>query len=88
MTLVAFLQGATAMGCAAVALFFARFWRQSSDRLFLFFALSFAILAGDFALTGLIGSGPEWRVPVFAVRLAAFVVILIGIADKNRDTRP
>jgi hypothetical protein len=83
-TLTALLHGAVAMGCAVVCAFFMRFWRQSSDRLFLYFALAFAILAADFFLMGLIGAAPEWRVSVFTVRLAAFVVILVGILDKNR----
>jgi hypothetical protein len=81
--LVTFLQGATSSACAAIALFFLRFWRQSADRLFLFFALAFAILAVDYLLGGVLGPAPDWRVPVFLVRLSAFIVILLGIADKN-----
>jgi hypothetical protein len=84
MNVVSLLNGAVAMGCAVIGGFFLRFWRQSSDRLFLFFALAFATLAFDHVLMGLIGSDPEWRVPVFTVRLASFVVILVGIVDKNR----
>jgi hypothetical protein len=84
MNLVALLDGAVAMGCAVIGAFFFRFWRQSSDRLFLFFALAFGILALDYVLMGLLGSSPEWRVPVFTVRLAGFLVILMGIIEKNR----
>lgn len=83
-TLVTFLHGTVAMGCAIVAMFFLRFWRQSADRLFLFFASAFAILAVDYVLLGLLSAATEWRVPVFLVRLSAFLIILLGIADKNR----
>jgi hypothetical protein len=84
MTLIPFLNGAVAMGCAIVAAFFLRFWRQSDDRLFVFFSAAFAILAIDYVMLGLLTSATEWRVPVFVVRVSAFLVILLGIADKNR----
>ena len=41
MTLVAFLQGAVAMGCVVIGMLFFRFWRESQDRLFLRFASAF-----------------------------------------------
>lgn len=81
--LTPFLLGATAAGCATIALFFLRYWRTTLDRLFLCFAWAFAILALDYALLGLWPFSTEWRVSVFAGRLAAFCVILYGIADKN-----
>jgi len=82
--IVPFLQGAVSMGCAVVTAFFLRFWRQSADRLFLFFAVAFGILTVNYVMLGLLSSATEWRLPVFVVRLSAFVVILLGIADKNR----
>ena len=84
MTAVAFVHGAVAMGCAIIAVFFARFWRQTADRLFLFFASAFAILSVDYILLGLLAAATEWRLPVFMLRLGAFVIILLGIWDKNR----
>ena len=36
-TLLVMLQGATAMGCFALAVFFLRFWVRSRDRLFAIF---------------------------------------------------
>ncbi len=82
--MTAFLQGATAMGCAAAALIFFRFYRQSVDRLFLWFSLAFVILAIDYSILGTVAVATEWRVYVYGVRLLAFVVILGAIADKNR----
>lgn len=84
MTLVSFLQGAVAMGCAAAGLFFLRFWHQSRDRLFVQFALAFWMLAMSYATLTLLSSASEWRVPVFTLRLFAFCLILYGIFDKNR----
>ena len=43
--MTAFLLGAMAMGCAMTALFFLRFYRDTRDRLFLYFGLSFLIEA-------------------------------------------
>jgi len=84
MTLVAFLQGAIAMGCAAAGLFFLKFWHQSRDRLFVQFALAFWMLAMSYATLTLFSSASEWRVSVFVLRLLAFCLILYAIFDKNR----
>ena len=82
--MVIFLQGAVAMGCAVAGLFFLRFWRDSGDRLFRWFALSFWVMALSYALLGLIAFATEWRVYVFVLRLVAFSLILFGIFEKNR----
>ena len=84
MTPVAFLQGAVAMGCGIVALFFLRFWRQSHDRLFLWFAIAFWTLALSYVLLGMVMFATEARVYVFAVRLFAFCTIIYAIVEKNR----
>jgi uncharacterized membrane protein YesL len=84
MSVVPFLHGAVAMGCAIVAVFFLRFWRQSADRLFLYFAVAFGVLAADYVVLGAFDGATEWRLPVFTVRIVAFLVIVAGIADKNR----
>jgi hypothetical protein len=79
-----FLYGAAAMGCAVTALFFHRFWRQSTDRLFLLFSIAFWILGSNYAVLGLVRFADETRVYVFLVRLVAFSIILYAIVDKNR----
>lgn len=84
MTIVAFIQGMVAMGCALVGVFFLRFWQQSRDKLFLRFAFAFWILALSYLLLGVISFATEWRVYVFMVRLSAFCMILYGIFEKNR----
>lgn len=79
-----FLYGASAMGCAVCGLYFLRFWRESTDRLFLLFALAFWLLAVNYTLLGTIQFANESRVYVFGVRLLAFCLIVYGIIDKNR----
>jgi hypothetical protein len=75
--------GALGMGFAAAGLFFLRFWRESNDRLFLFFSLAFFILAVNrvalthFSPQNLHGDYLYW------VRLIAFAIILLAILDKN-----
>ena len=89
MTVVYFIQGATAMGCIVAGAFFFRFWQQSRDRLFLRFATAFWTLALSYVLLGAVSFATEWRVSVFVVRLLAFCQILYGIFEKNRrPTRP
>lgn len=84
MTIVPFLHGTVAMGCAIVAIFFLRFWQQSRDPLFLRFSSAFWLLAVSYMLLGTIAFATEWRVYVFVVRLLAFCLILYGIFEKNR----
>jgi hypothetical protein len=78
------MYGAVTMGCAIVSVIFFRHWRDSYDRLFLLFALAFAILAVDYAILAVVSFGAEWRPYVFSVRLIAFGLILFGIYEKNR----
>jgi hypothetical protein len=79
-----FIAGILTMGNAIAALFFARFWRETSDRLFAYFAAAFALLAVQ---RGLLAAAPALSIPEiwsYVIRLAAFLLILIAIVDKNR----
>jgi hypothetical protein len=82
--MVSFFHGAVAMGCFVAGLFFLRFWRDSQDRLFRWFALAFWVLAASYVLLGLITLATEWRVYVFVLRLISFLLILFAIFEKNR----
>ena len=77
-----FLLGATAMGCVVAALFFWRFWRASRDRLFLAFAAAFVVFAAN--RVGLTIVSTEHDAWIFALRLVAFVLLIVAIVDKNR----
>jgi hypothetical protein len=81
--MIDFLRGATAMGCAIAGLLFLRFWRRSFDRLFLFFALAFLLMACDYTALGLLSLATEWRPYVYGLRLTAFALIALAIVDKN-----
>ena len=79
------LSGALAAGFFIAALHFARFWRHSRDRLFLLFAGAFSLLAMNATALGLSTPQGDVRVVVYGLRLAAFVLILLAIYDKNRN---
>jgi hypothetical protein len=78
-----FMLGAIVMACAAVGLFFLRFWRKTGDRLFAIFAIAFWLLGINW-LALAFTSTDEARTWLYLVRLLAFIVILYGIIDKNR----
>jgi len=84
--LYCFLGGIVAGGFFTVSLFFLRFWRRTHDVLFLSFALAFLLLGIAQALVSLSDMPVEERSPLFLVRLAAFALIIISIAWKNRRT--
>ncbi len=85
--MVLVISGAVAMGFAVAGLFFLRFWKETSDRLFVFFALSFFILAVNRVVLVLAAHHGIKRDTFYWVRLLAFLLILIGIADKNRSRK-
>lgn len=77
--LVEVLSGVLVMGYAVAGLFFLRFWRDTRDRLFGFFAVAFFLLSAQRILVATSES-----LPVYGIRLVAFVLILWAIIDKNR----
>jgi hypothetical protein len=81
------MQGAVVMGCAMIGLFFIRFWARSRDRLFIFFGIGFWLLGINWLALAL-SNRDESTTLLYVVRLCAFFVILVGIWDKNRSTRP
>jgi Fe2+ transport system protein B len=79
-----FFLGATGTGCVVVALFFVRFWRDTGDRFFALFALAFATFAANRVVLALLDEQDEHRTIAYAVRLLAFLLIIVAIVDKNR----
>lgn len=80
-----FLLGMLTMASAAIALFFLRYWRNTRDRLFAFFALAFALMAANwFNHLGITAQQEAQEYRVYLIRFIAFSIILIGIIDKNR----
>jgi hypothetical protein len=68
-----------------VALYFLRFWFESRDRLFAIFSLAFLIFAVNRVLLSILDVENEARTFVYVLRLIAFLLIIAGIVDKNRD---
>ena len=79
----AFILGMLVMAASVVGTFFLRFWRRTGDRLFAIFAVAFWLMGLNWLLLG-IYAGDEINSAVYAIRLVAFVLILIAIVDKNR----
>ena len=86
MTLYDFLSGAVAMGFAACALFFLRFWKRTREELFLAFAVAFLLLGGGQMVLALANIPTEERGSIYLLRLLAFLLILIAIYRKNRQS--
>lgn len=82
-----FISGAAVMACAVVGLFFLRFWRQSRDRLFLIFAISFWMLGVERSVLAFLKNQNEATPYVYVIRLIAFAFIVAGIIDKNRQRK-
>jgi hypothetical protein len=73
-----------AMGYVVAALFFLRFWSRTKDTLFAYFGAAFGILAVQRVALVIIPGPLEDTTWLYVLRLLAFVLILIGIAVKNR----
>jgi hypothetical protein len=86
MTLYDFLSGAVALGFATCALFFLRFWRRTREELFLAFALAFLLLGVGQTVLALASIPTEERGSLYLLRLGAFLLILIAVYRKNRET--
>ena len=82
------MQGAIAFGYLVVAIFFIQFWMETRERVFLFFATGFVLLTIHRALLGLASDELDWRTVTFSLRLAGYVIILIGIIDRRIRSRP
>ena len=79
-----FLHGATCMACFTIALFFFRFWRRTTDRLFFVFGTAFLLLMAERVVLVTIDTSHEFAPYVYLVRLFAFALISGAIIDKNR----
>jgi Fe2+ transport system protein B len=82
-----FLRGALSAACLVVSLFFARYYRQSRDRIFIFFVIAFVCLGAHWVGLAIVNPQAETRHYLFVIRLLAFVAIIAGVLDKNRRSR-
>ena len=77
--------GALAMAYLVAGLFFLRYWRRTKDSLFIYFTVAFWILAAQRLAIDLAPKGFEHDLIFYIARLAAFVILLLGIWSKNRE---
>lgn len=77
------LHGAIATGSLVVGLFFFRFWRQTGDRFFLYFAGSFWLETGNRIALGMTAHSNEQEPLFYLVRLVSYGLILAAIWRKN-----
>lgn len=84
-SLYPFISGSVMMGAWVAGLFFFRFWSKTRDRLFKYFGIAFWLLAVErIVLVFFVSATHEDHSLVYLIRLAAFVLILSAIVDKNR----
>ena len=81
------LLGAIGLAALVVAMFFARYWHTTHDRLYLFFGASFAVQGLDRFIQGLYIDAPDERVTIYLLRLIAYSLFIAAIVDKNRSAR-
>lgn len=82
-----FLSGAQVLACAAIALFFVKYWRATHDRLFAILGFAFCLLAVERSVLAFVPASLEGRHWIFLARLLAFGSIIVGVLDKNRPRR-
>lgn len=79
-----FMFGVLAALSLTAGIFFIRYWRQSGDRFFGFFAVAFWALGANWTL--MVGRDPtdEYLPYFYLLRLGAFLLFAVAIVDKNR----
>ena len=75
------MNGAIAMGYLIVAFFFLQYWRETRDRLFVFFTIGFVVLAVHRTLFALMFGDAD--VVSFSLRLTGYLCILAGIIERR-----
>jgi hypothetical protein len=68
------------------ALVFMRFWRRTSETLFVFFAGAFSLLALSWYLLAIFSPAEEARPYIYSLRLVAFILIISAVIQKNRSS--
>jgi len=81
--MIEFMSGAVTMGFLVASIFFLRFWQGTADRLFLAFAIAFALMAANQALAQWLGAADERVGYAYLLRVFGYVLILVAIVDKN-----
>jgi hypothetical protein len=79
--------GISAALSLVVSLFFLKYWQHTRERLFAAFAAAFAVLSVHWVTLGLADPHSDTQYYSLLLRLLAFVLMILGILDKNRQAR-
>ena len=82
------MNGAIAMGYLVVSLFFISYWRETRQRLFVYFTTGFLILSVHRSIWALTFGDATWDQFSLALRLVGYLVILAGIIDRRMSRAP
>lgn len=86
--LVDFIRGVLFASYAVAGLFFCRFWRRTRESLFAWFAAAFWLMAVERLIMFFANTSEDQYALVHLIRLSAFLMIIVAIANKNRTRRP
>jgi hypothetical protein len=81
-----FLNGLSTFGSLIAGVLFLRFWHDTGERSFLWFALAFRMFAIDWSGIALVPPADEASYRFSVPRLGGFVLILAAIVDENRSS--
>jgi uncharacterized membrane protein HdeD (DUF308 family) len=84
MLIEGFLLGVIVAASLTAGAFFIRFWRQTSDQLFMLFGAAFIIEGLNRIVFLFLADPDEGHPAVFGVRLFAYLLILAAIIRKTR----
>lgn len=76
--------GATTTFSLLAAVFFAKFWNRTGDRLFLMFSLAFSLEAVSRILLACRGAAGDSEPLIYLIRLAGYLMIFLAFIGKNR----
>lgn len=80
-----FLLGVIATTSLTAGVFFLKFWRETRDTLFLLFALAFIVEGLNRTAFLFLAHPNEGWPDIYLVRCFAFLLIVAGIINKNRQ---
>ena len=75
--------GALLFAYLMAGVYFLRFWKRTGDRLFLHFAIAFWLFVLNQLATSIPSVADEADGYEYLLRVLGFIVIIIGIVDKN-----
>ncbi|MEX5745996.1 DUF5985 family protein [Massilia sp. X63] len=81
--MIQMMYGAISMASLTIALFFLRFWRNTGDRFFLYFALSFFIEGLHRVYSAVLNEAGEDSALHYLIRVLAYGLIVWAIVEKN-----